>query len=62
MTITNDNIRQLVKDYFKDPNNSKLYEDKDMSEWDVSRVTDMSKLFQNKKKTFQIWIIGMCPT
>ena len=45
-TITNSNIRTLVRTYLKNPQD--LPEDlRNISNWDVSRVTDMGGLFVN---------------
>ena len=47
--ITNKNIKQYVNDYIE--NKEKLpwdLKDKQIGQWDVSRVTDMSELFKGK--------------
>ena len=49
--ITDDNIHELVRTYFENP--PELPEDlRNISEWDVSRVTDMSELFKNVEGYF----------
>ena len=65
MIINNDNIKNLVKDWVKDPT-KKIFTDPTnddyvghISDWNVSRVTDMSKLFNKKKNLMIILVIGM---
>ena len=43
--ITNENIHSLVKRYFKTDRQSVIDEYGPISKWDVSGVTNMSKLF-----------------
>ena len=48
--ITNDNIKDLVDKYIIDQKNlPQPFRYKYIGEWDVSRVTDMSNLFNNSK-------------
>ena len=46
--ITNDNIRDLVRDYVENRNNLPAWlQGIPISDWDVSRVTNMNNLFRN---------------
>lgn len=56
--ITNSNIHDLVETYLENP--QELPEDmRNISAWDVSRVTDMNNLFRNaytfNKSIFSHW-------
>ena len=46
--ITNDNIRDLVRDYVENRNNLPAWlQGIAIGDWDVSRVTNMTQLFSN---------------
>lgn len=50
LIVTNDNIRELLRKYINNYGEYlEEYGDVEIGKWDVSRVTDMSKLFKNQK-------------
>ena len=63
--INNGNIQYLIDDWVIDPTNP-IFTDSNneyyighISDWDVSKVTDMKFLFYKKKNLMMILVIGM---
>ena len=54
MAFTNASLRAAVKEYFEDKAACERRHGK-MNTWDVGRVTDMSKLFENFQPAGNRW-------